>query len=168
MASVFALAMQAAVLAVLAFAAAIDVKRRALPNLTVLLVMAAGLALRITGDSGWPWASLALWLACIVGLGFIMAGRNWIGWGDAKMISAATLLVPPLEVADLLLAICVAGGVLACLYIATRHALLRGMLNPAGAPGGIWASESVRIRHGGPMPYGVAIFGGTAYALLLR
>lgn len=162
-----------AALAVLCVAAAIDIRERLLPNPTVLLVMAGGVVLRLLSDPGWPWPSLAIWFAAVLVLGFIMAGRNWIGWGDAKMIAAVTLLVPPAGVADLLLAICIAGGVLSCLYIATRHVLLRGQA--AGAsdivpPGlaGIWQMECDRIRRGGPMPYGVAILGGTAYSVLLR
>lgn len=167
---------QAAALMVLLAAAAFDIKDRVLPNLTVLLVMVDGLAMRILLDTGWPWPSLAIWAAGILILGFLMAGRDWIGWGDAKMISAVTLLVPPSGVPDLLLAICIAGGMLSCLYIATRHALLNGVLpsqmHAAGATptvfARVWEHECQRIRLGGPMPYGVAILGGAAYALMAR
>jgi prepilin peptidase CpaA len=88
------------------------------------------------------------------------AGRQWIGGGDAKLIAAVTLLVPPGRVAALLLIIAIGGGILSGVYL-VAHAKARAVTpsqeestHPAAALH-IAASRSI--------PYGVAVFAGAVF-----
>jgi prepilin peptidase CpaA len=146
-----------------------DIMLRIIPNRLVLAVMAAGLGLRLITEPGLPWPSVA---ASTASLGFfgVLATLNFIGWGDAKIIAAVTLLVPPHDVVSMLFAIVIAGGILACIYLVLRRALrLQEAAPPRPADEmqrgivALVARETARIRTDQPMPYAVAVFGGTAY-----
>ena len=92
--------------------------------------------------------------------------RGVLGGGDVKLLAAVSLVVPAAAVPALLLAIVLAGGVLAAV-----HMVLRGRLappspaRPAGALRRILRCEGWRIRRGAPLPYGVAIAAGTVFAM---
>lgn len=157
------------VFACLLVAAVTDVRDRIIPNRLVLAVMAVGVGLRLLADAGVPWPSLAIW-GLTAGVFGALATYAVIGWGDAKMIAAVTLLVPPHDVIPLLLAIAIAGGVLAMTYLAMGRVLRsRPELPPDAAassrPGmvGLWNKERAKIRAKEPMPYAVAVLGGLAY-----
>jgi prepilin peptidase CpaA len=148
-----------------------DIKDRVIPNELVGLVAACGLALVLIGRPEHIWIGVPAALATLFALG-TLAHYGMIGGGDAKMIAAATLLVPPSEIGTLLIFIVMAGGVLSCIYILARYALRSRnsghIQSPAAvAPDGRgwFGRECTRIATGGPMPYGVAIFGGAAGVL---
>lgn len=171
--------LQVFALAILALAAAIDVKKRTIPNGLVLGIMATGLAIGLI-DNG-PGAlliSVATAVALLVALA-TLARRDKIGGGDAKLIAATTLLVAPSQIFALITVIALAGGVLAILYfiraLAWSYAKRRrtalgpnigaGLGAPAHIPAdGFSAGPAGEIADHDQLPYGVAIFIGTALA----
>jgi prepilin peptidase CpaA len=155
----------------LANATARDLKERLVPNRLVLMVLCTAIGVRIVNDTaviGWSILATAIVGLILYGL----ADLSWIGWGDAKMTAAASLLVPPLMVVPLMLEIAIAGGLLGCLYLFARLAVKRGALGHStvgrrrlteGTFGKLVSSEAARIKAHEPMPYAFAIFGGVAY-----
>lgn len=160
-----------AALAALLLAAAVDIRDRIIPNGLVLVVAVAALGARVVGAAESPlWASLAVSFVTLAALG-TLAAKDLIGWGDVKMIAAVTLLVPIRGVIPLVLAITLAGGILGCFYLGASLLLRRKpepapMLAPGvgsvGRVGRLVAKERRRIVAREPMPYGLAIAGGTA------
>jgi prepilin peptidase CpaA len=147
-----------------------DVKDRIIPNEYVAIIAASGLAL---AAMAWPrqlWLSAIIALAVLIGLGFLCR-LQLLGGGDAKLISAATLLTPPAAAGQLLVTIACAGGVLSCVYLAARWALRRTAYvqnAPPARGGGLFAQECARIVAGQPMPYGVAVVSGVFVHLAVR
>jgi prepilin peptidase CpaA len=93
--------------------------------------------------------------------------RGFIGGGDVKLTAAAALALPPSEVGAFLLAIALAGGVLALLYLALSVIVRR----PApgirhGLPARLLKAETWRMHRRGPIPYGVAIATGGLFTLI--
>jgi prepilin peptidase CpaA len=164
------------ILACLVVAIATDLARRIIPNSLVLIVLGCGLALRLACG---PWPLFASFLsasAVFAGLG-LLAAYDLLGWGDAKLITAVTFIVPVDRVAPLLLAIALAGGLLSCVYLAVRFALRRVAPIPrlpevassrTWDPWRLARREGARILTNEPMPYAVAIFGGVAFGLATR
>ena len=153
-------------LVLLAVGAATDLKDRWIPDEISIALAVIGLAQRLVVSPGSVWLSLAATSLVFCGLA-IASHYRIIGGGDLKLVSAVTLLVPPAQVGSLLLDIAFAGGALACLYLSARLGLR--MLAPqeasradrrAGGCAAAMATERERIAAGGPLPYGVAIFGG--------
>jgi prepilin peptidase CpaA len=162
-------AIEVAAFACLLAAAAADIMARIIPNRLVLAVMIAGFALRLLASPRMLWASLAVWVV-VLGLLGVLASYAVLGWGDAKLIAAVTLLVPPGEVASLLPAIAIAGGVLACAYLAAwrvfRHTTPSCVQSPditRRGLAGILDREHARILAKEPMPYALAVLGGVVY-----
>ncbi|HEY4250320.1 MAG TPA: A24 family peptidase [Roseomonas sp.] len=154
-----------AALALLLFAALHDLAARIIPDWVSLTLLPIGFWLRFW-DGNAPWAVLATVLI------FAAAVTAWrfavLGGGDVKLLTAATPLLPPADVPTLLMAVALAGGVLALVYLALRP-LLRGArrgARPAGLPARIWRAERWRIGRGGPLPYAIAIAAGAAWAML--
>ena len=156
----------AASAALLLAAAASDLAARLVPNAVCALLAAAGLALR-AGSGTLAGGMLAA--ACVFALAFVCWRRGWMGGGDVKLLAAATLTVPPLLAPRLLLAVALAGGVLAGLYL-----LLGSVLPPVGSEPGhhaqglgrILRRERGRIARRGPVPYAAAIAAGTVFVLI--
>jgi prepilin peptidase CpaA len=163
-------------LAVLGMAAFIDVRDRLIPNRLVVLTLGGGVLLRLLSDPYRIWLSLIICFGIFAALAYA-SRHNAIGGGDAKMIAAATLLVPPDRVLSLLLEIALAGGIVAVMYLVARFGLTRRRpaLAHASQPRsrGTWLrsilrAEGARIAGGEPMPYGVAIAAGFAYCLVVE
>jgi len=155
----------AVALACLLLAAVFDVARRIIPNELVLAVTVLGITLRILTNPGALWMSVGIAALTIALLG-VLAVRSMFGWGDVKMIAAVTLLVPPTGAFALILAIAIAGGLLACAYLLAGRTLRQSL--PAAGPSrqglaGLFDAECTRIRTSRSLPYGVAVFGGVAY-----
>jgi prepilin peptidase CpaA len=155
-------------LILLSVAAATDLKQRRIPNGIVAAVAAIGLTQGIIARPGQVWLSLLVAFIVLYALG-TLAHHQVIGGGDAKLISAVTLLVPPAGAGQILIDIALAGGVLSCIYLLARFAL--GSLPAASSGAGEVArpeagialtvrTERVRIAAGGPLPYAVAVLGG--------
>lgn len=156
----------------LAAASISDVKERLIYNEIVVFVFGVGVALRLVSTPNLIWVSLlgAAFLLVVLGQ---FARYDLIGGGDAKLIAATMLLLPPERDGWLMAHIAAAGGVLGCLYLAARIGLRRRILVPARAqpefpkagPNGALTNELLRIRAGEPMPYALAILAGTAYSV---
>jgi prepilin peptidase CpaA len=151
----------------LLFAAAHDLAVRTVPNRVSLIVAAVGLALNALDGQLVP---------ALFGGGLVFAGcwfcwrHGWIGGGDVKLLSACSLLVPPLSVPELILWTAIAGAVLALLYLALGALLAR--LLPGGAsarPTGllkrVWRAERRRICRRLSLPYACAICAGVLLTL---
>ncbi len=171
----------AASVTVLLAAVATDVAFRRVPNALSAILATIGLFLRaIAGSlSGGMVAALAM---------FAMAAfcwrRGWIGGGDVKLLAATALTVPPLRAPAFLLAVALAGGVLAVLYL-LLSGLLAGRAHPYPPPrhpthshgsrlldqtrdllSRILRIERWRIRHRGSLPYAAAIAAGALFTLM--
>lgn len=153
-------------LAALAAAAAIDLSRRIIPNGLAIVVAIAGLALTMLLRPGSIPISLAASLALLFGL-LVLTHYDILGGGDAKLVAAAALLVPPGAIGALLLEIALAGGVLSAAYIAMRTMVARAdngrtvkLAPPSGKLELFWRKERIRIVSGRSMPYGFAVLGG--------
>lgn len=151
-------------LGALALAAWRDVATRLIPNPLPVVVLVAGLGLRLfAGD-------VLAGMAVGVGVFAVLMAIWWHGWlggGDVKLLAAAAVLVPPDLVFDLVLLTALFGGVLAGV-----HLLLRARVRRRPGPADLAARTAIaglvtinrvisveawRIRRGGPLPYGVAI-----------
>ena len=151
----------------LVLAAATDIAGRRIPNAVAAVVALLGLARQ--APAGGPMLAAGLLAAgAVLGLAVMLWLRGAMGGGDVKLLAAVALLVPAPQVPALLLAVALAGGALSLL-----HLLLRVLL-PRAAPGPmppgllrrVLRVESWRIRRGAPLPYGVAIAAGAAFALI--
>lgn len=141
-----------------------DIAARTIPNALSLAIAALGLAAHLlAGDA--PPALLAALGVFLLG---ILAWRCGVmGGGDVKLLAACTLLAGPATAPDLLLAVALAGGVLALVYLGLRPLLAPpAARRPASLLARALRAEAWRIRRGGPLPYAVAIGLGTFFTLL--
>jgi prepilin peptidase CpaA len=162
-------------LAALFTAAVSDLKTRRIPNGLVLVVLSLGMVLQLVSGRGHLWISLLIAGGVFV-IGALLTHADVIGGGDAKMIPAATVLLPPAAAPVLIICIALAGGVLSLFYLGATWLARRGGGTALAAgqphPGASQFDHLVRIEVGRmlanePMPYGVAIFGGVVSAILI-
>jgi len=140
-------------------AATRDVLHRVIPDLCVLVIAIAGLAMRLDDGFGVLAASLGiavLLFAAMVSLFHLGA----LGGGDVKLLAAASLLSPPAAVPGQLMLIAFAGGILAVGWI-VRRKLQSSTSATADADLAPAQSEDSGL------PYGVAICAGTLIHLAL-
>lgn len=152
-----------AALALLSLASLRDIRVRLIPNRLVLSVTAIGLLAGALDRPSTLWISFLLAFLLLVILG-VLGHYDMLGMGDAKMIAAVTLLAPVDRVAVLLFAIIMAGGLLSAVYLALNRIFKQRRGNrPTNTAFARWLHrERVRIASGQSVPYGVAIFAGTA------
>jgi prepilin peptidase CpaA len=145
-----------------------DVKDRLIPNELVMAIAAIGLAQGLISAPGSVWRSLLAALVVFCALG-IFSHYKIIGGGDLKLITAASLLVPPEQIGLLLVEIALAGGMLSCIYLAAHYALKRShdpqtaaaeVESPPGGVALIIKRERERIAARAPLPYAVAVLSG--------
>ncbi len=144
-------------LAALLLSAATDLKQRIIPNELVLVVALSGLLLGLAMRPGQVCISLVVAALIFLMLGFLCR-YGVLGGGDVKLMAAVTLLVPPGGIADLLIGIALAGGLLSCFYLGASYFArdaLAGSCEPAG--------ERVRVASRTEAPYAVAILGGVIW-----
>ena len=159
-------------LAGLVVACVSDIKERLIYNEIVFLVLAAGVGLRLAATPHLFWVSILVSFLLLIALGQC-ARFNFIGGGDAKLIAATTLLLPPQNVMWLLAHIALGGGILSCIYLWARTMLRRGILIshraeqsfPLIGASKLFAKEFAKISAGEPMPYALAILAGTSYSI---
>jgi prepilin peptidase CpaA len=99
-----------------------DLKERIIPNEMVVIVAVTGIGLSLMLRPGQTGISLAAAVLVLFALG-LLSHFNLMGGGDVKLISAVTLLVPPERIGGLIVAIALAGGVLAIVYLVAHRAL---------------------------------------------
>ncbi len=161
-----ALAMLA--LALLLAAAFSDIAVRRIPNPVAALLALTGLLRQALAGGGGALGVAALVAAALLLGGALLWLRGVFGGGDVKLLAAASLLLPTALIPAQLLAVALAGGVLALLHLALRP-VLGGVAADARRRGPLRRAlrrEARRIRRGAPLPYGVAIALGTAFLLL--
>ena len=149
----------ALILAILLIAAASeDAVRLRISNMTVALVLISAIvAAIVAGPELRLWQNLVVFLALLaVGTPMFAAGK--LGGGDVKLLASAGLWFDFAGAPWLLIAVALAGGVLALLVLVIRS------FN--------W-SEGIRrrvvlLRPGGGIPYGVAIAAGALIAMAFQ
>jgi prepilin peptidase CpaA len=165
------IALWSAVAALLVFSARVDWRERIIPNEAVLAVAVCAIALGLLTRPGSVWISLSISVVLFAGL-WILANRDFLGGGDAKLIAAVTLLVPPNRVGMLLIAIALAGGVVSLAYLAAAHAARRmpavGVVaveasRPARKSNRMLRGEVTRVADENSVPYALAVLGGVGF-----
>jgi len=146
----------ALILSFLLVAAAVeDAIRLRISNITVLLVLVgAVLAAVLAGPEIRLWQNLVVFLGLLaVGTPMFAAGK--LGGGDVKLLAAAGLWFDLRGGLWMLIAVAIAGGVLALLVLVVRSFGWRDELR----------RRVVLLRPGGGIPYGVAIAAGSLIAM---
>jgi prepilin peptidase CpaA len=159
----------AASIALLCGASLNDVAVRTIPDLISLGIGAVGVALRLSDGTLVPGVAVA---AAVFAFCALCWRCGWLGGGDAKLLAASALLMQPAQVPRLMLATALAGGALACLYLAlgrftaecampihTRRSHSLAMR--------VYRAEWWRARRRGPLPYGCAIAAGAIATLFM-
>jgi prepilin peptidase CpaA len=162
-------ALWAAILLVLIASARIDLRERIIPNEAVIFVAVCGIALGLASRPGSVWVSLPVSVVLFCGL-WILANYDYLGGGDAKLVAAVTLLVPPDRIGLLLIEIALAGGVVSGAYLAAVHARKRvrnAVPVPVACPtrmlNRLLCSEYARITEESSVPYALAVLGGVSF-----
>ena len=134
-------------------AAGFDLWRFEIPDtLTIVIIGAAGLF--GWGSSGFDWASHAASGGLFFGFGLLAFARGWLGGGDVKIMTGCACWASLTTLAEQVVLIALAGGVLALVLMLLRRSL---------ALAGVAGEDAPRlIRVGADLPYAVAIAGGMA------
>ena len=150
-------------LLLLAAAAMHDVLARTIPNALPALIACLGAVLHATEGTLTPAIAAA---AALFAATLICWRRGWLGGGDAKLLAAASLLLPPDHIPYALTVIALLGAALTLPYIAARGRLPRPPTARRTLPLHVraWRVERFRLRRGGPLPYAAAIAGGVTLA----
>ena len=136
-----------------------DIATRSIPDFAALGLVIIGTAARLADHSA--VAALAGSTSVFI-LGAVCWRFGWLGGGDVKLLTACCWLVPPPLMPQLVLVTTIAGGVLACLYLALSYvARMRPAPSRATRPRSlarrIGRAEWWRIRRRASLPYGYAI-----------
>jgi prepilin peptidase CpaA len=144
-------------IALLAAAAYGDVKTLRIPNSLVLAVAALGLLrLIVIGD-----LSVALYTlgasAIIFIATFLLFWRGFLGGGDAKLLTAAALLVGYNDLFHFLLVMSICGGLVSIAVLFMRRSSVM-----------VASDEQPLLKAALAVPYGAAIAGGGIVILLFQ
>ncbi len=156
---IVALFLYGAILLLLA-AALWDAVTLTIPNYLVLAVAALYVAsLTVAFDLSDILFDLLVALAVFV-VCFALFALNWLGGGDAKLAPGAALWAGHSGILEFIIAMTLAGGVLAIVLL-----LMRAALRTAGA-----AQDNlpVVLRWASPVPYGIAISAGAILVIWLQ
>jgi prepilin peptidase CpaA len=156
--------------AVMAVAAFEDFRRLTIPNLLPLLLCAAWpLYVAATpspgGTIGGVLSAVGVALAVFLAGAFLFA-RGWLGGGDVKLLSAATLWAGAPQTLGLLVVTGILGGALALILLSPfgRFAFAAGrLLGPLGDRQGLHDAPASAVS----VPYGVAIAGAGLIVVVL-
>jgi prepilin peptidase CpaA len=144
-----------------------DIAVRTIPNMASFGLVVIGVALRLADHN----AIFALAASALVFLLGALCWRfGWLGGGDVKLLAACAWLVPPALVPQLVLLTAIAGGILACLYlalgwIARASRAPTHVARPRSLLARIRHAEWWRIRRRAALPYGCAIAVATLVTL---
>jgi prepilin peptidase CpaA len=137
--------------ALMVFAASYDCLALTISNRLCLIVAASFFPLAVI--AGLSAGQILLHIACglaMLGFGFALFARRWIGGGDAKLFAAAALWLGWSNIVSFAAIVSIAGGVLALAVIALRASWRR--LPPFAAR--CWIGPKAEL------PYGVALAAG--------
>ena len=134
----------------LAAAAIQDAAMMRIANLLSLAVLLLGLAAMVLHGFAWPmWQNGALFLGLLL-LGTAAFATGNLGGGDVKLLAALGLWFNFRDAVLLVIAVTIAGGLLALLMIIGRRLVARVRKRPARR---------------GMIPYGIAIAAGAAFVM---
>jgi len=139
-------------------AAAYDVVTLTIPNWISLVLLALFPVLAFA--VGMSWAEFGWHVAIgVIALaaGIAAFGVGVVGGGDAKLFAAVALFMGPLGIAPYILAVAVAGGVLAMFFLALHQPRLEALTRRS-------AMLTHIVSRGLALPYGVAIVAGALFA----
>lgn len=150
---------------ILLLAAAHDLIARSVPDWMSILLAAIGLGERLIDGRVVAGLCAALIVFAIAALCW---RRGWLGGGDVKLLGAATLMLSPALAPLFLLAVTIAGGLLALIYLALHRMVPAAVPStPLGHGAGLLAralrAERWRINRGAPLPYVCAIAAGFTF-----
>jgi len=149
--------------AVMLAAASHDFATRTVPNWMALTLAAIGLCARTL--DGHFISGMLVGIAVFVAAAFCWR-RGWMGGGDAKLLSAASLVVPPHLVIPFIVAMSLAGGVLALIYLAAQRLLPQPRyIASRNLLARVVRAECWRVHRGCPLPYACAIGAGFLFVL---
>ena len=147
--------LQAAIAALLVFAALRDIATRRVPNWVSIGILICSIVFQTVVGMIFTAIGLGLLIFFVAAL---MWRRGWLGGADVKLLTAASVAVAPAAVGPLLIAISLAGGGLAIVYIILSRLLRRPSPGPRnGFLPRLLKAEAWRIRKRAPLPYAVAI-----------
>lgn len=113
--------------AVLIAAASSDIARYLIPNsLSIILLAAFPIAALVAGQ---PWTTIGLHAlagAAMLALGFVLFVRNLLGGGDVKLMAAAAVWTGFGLLPAFILAVALAGGVVALVFLIASRARRSG------------------------------------------
>lgn len=143
-----------------------DAATRTIPNVICSLLLVFTLAFRVTAGGVVEGICFGLVVfACML----LLWLRALVGGGDVKLITAASVAVPTSSLASFLLAVALAGGVLALTYLGLSLVVKRPAPGPRhGFFARILKAEAWRISRRGPLPYAAAIAAGGLIVLIPR
>ena len=153
----------------LLFAALHDIVARTVPNGVAVWLALVGLGARVVDNSLLTGATVA---AVVFVIAACCWRRGWLGGADVKLMGSATLAVPGGHVLAFIVAMSLAGSILAILYLAAGW-VARRLRQPDTAivlKSDLLLSRFVRVelwrlRRGGPLPYACAIAAGFLFIL---
>jgi prepilin peptidase CpaA len=163
----------AALVAVMALGAWIDVRTRRLPNKLTLTAVVLALALRgLLGGAALLDGVYGLALAFALLLPLFALGG--VGGGDAKLMMAAGAFLGPHGFLVALLATALVGGVMSAAYAMRRGVILPALYSTGSllryvvTAGRSGERTTLEMPHVLRVPYGVAIAAGSMFALWFR
>lgn len=156
--AVFAPQWLATILFILLLAAATeDAWRLRISNWSCLAILIAALiAMAVVGPTWRLWENFAIF-AALVGLGTLLFSAGVLGGGDVKLLAVSALWFDFGGAVRMILAVAIAGGLLALILIALRR-----------LPWSDTARDRMPVlRRRGGIPYGVAIAAGALMTAIL-
>jgi prepilin peptidase CpaA len=154
-------------LAILVCSALHDFAVRTVPNAYSVILFALGMSIRVLsgGVHSLEWGMVAALI--VFALTFTFWRLGWMGGGDVKLLTAASIFVSPLMVPMMIAGTALAGGVLALMFVVGRRIARRPRASrPAQFVPRILRCEQWRLHRGGPLPYAAAIAAGGVIATL--
>ena len=143
--------------ALLAGAAAMDLWRLRIPNFFPVAIVALYVVwFAINVPFLGIWQNAVMFAVTLAGGTFLFT-KGWLGGGDAKLLAAIALWFDFMGGASLLFYVSIGGAVLSLIFI-----FLRRMI-PANVAA---RTNAATLKARGPIPYGIAIAGGAALAIL--
>jgi prepilin peptidase CpaA len=137
----------------LCLAAAFDLWRFEIPDTLTVLIIAAAVLFGL-GTPGFNWASHAAAGGAFFAFGLLAFARGWLGGGDVKIMTGCACWASLASLAEQVVLIAMAGGVLALALMLVRRGLVLA---------GVAGEDAPRlIRVGADLPYAVGIAGGMA------
>ena len=158
-------------------AAVVDLARRRIPNMLLLVGWGAALPLHLLGPASGP-ALLGALTGALCGLLVFLPLYLLRGMaaGDVKLMATVGLFIGPSDALQVAVIACCVGGVMALVIIVCKGSIRTTMSNIGDLLRPLWmrvqgipaAAEPMRHASVGGMPYGLAIAVSTMLLILIR